>query len=79
MIAGPTKVTAASCNEVGPEVRLLPMTEPRKRNPELERMLENSRQAIRRSEELIAETKERLKKSGQLTERERQERPSWRP
>jgi transposase len=57
------------------------MTEPRKRNPELERMLEleNSRQAIRRSEELIAETKERLKKSGQLTERERQELPSWRP
>ena len=55
------------------------MTEPRKRNPELERMLENSRQAIRRSEELIAETKERLKKSGQLAERERQERPSWRP
>ena len=49
------------------------------RDPELERMLENSRDAVRRSQELIKQTGKLLEQSKMLLDGECTNWPSWPP
>ena len=51
----------------------------RRNDSELQQMLENSREAVRRSQELIAQTEELLQKSRILMDTERSGRPGWKP